>query len=111
MTTVSALKLAVSAVTMSFKGETVIIYDDMIRSGTSLLNAARAYREAGAGRIAAVATHGVFPGDALPRIIDSRLFTRIACTDIHVNAHRLASDSLFVRPIAPLFIPFLRRTQ
>ena len=107
----SPTSTAVSAVTMSFSGETVVIYDDMIRSGTSLLNAARAYREAGAGRIAAVATHGVFPGDALQRLTGSGLFTRIACTDSHVNAHRLASDTLLVRPIAQLFIPFLRRTQ
>jgi ribose-phosphate pyrophosphokinase len=107
----SPTSTAVSAVTMSFSGETVVIYDDMIRSGTSLLNAARAYRDAGAGRIAAVATHGVFPGDALQRLAGSGLFTRIACTDSHVNAHRLASDTLLVRPIAQLFIPFLRRTQ
>jgi ribose-phosphate pyrophosphokinase len=107
----SPTSTAVSAVTMSFGGETVVIYDDMIRSGTSLLNAARAYREAGAGRIAAVATHGVFPGAALRRLLDSGLFTRIASTDSHVNARRLASPDLMVRTVAPLFIPFLRRTQ
>src|SRR5207237_1702716 len=55
----SPTSTAVSAVTMSFNGETVVIYDDMIRSGTSILNAARAYRDAGAGRIVAIATHGV----------------------------------------------------
>jgi ribose-phosphate pyrophosphokinase len=108
----SPTSTAVSAVTMSFSGETVVIYDDMIRSGTSLLNAARAYAEAGAGRIAAVATHGVFPGDALPRLLASGLFTRIACTDSHVNAHRLASSSnLLVRTVAQLFVQRLRRTQ
>jgi ribose-phosphate pyrophosphokinase len=40
----------VTAVSTSLKGETVVIYDDMIRTGTSLMSAARAYREAGAGR-------------------------------------------------------------
>jgi ribose-phosphate pyrophosphokinase len=107
----SPTSTAVSAVTMSFSGETVVIYDDMIRTGSSLLNAARAYRDAGAGRIVAIATHGVFPGDALRRLADSGLFMHIACTDSHVNAQRLASDTLAVRPVAPLFIPFLRRTQ
>jgi len=108
----SPTSTAVSAVTMSFSGETVVIYDDMIRSGTSLLNAARAYRDAGARRIAAVATHGVFPGDALRRLQESGLFSDLACTDSHVNAHRLASSgTLLVRTVAPLFIQHLRRTQ
>ena len=107
----SPTSTAVSAVTMSFSGETVVIYDDMIRSGSSILNAARAYRDAGAGRIVAIATHGVFPGDALPRLVDSGLFSHIACTDSHVNARALASDKLFVKSVAPSFIPFLRRTN
>jgi ribose-phosphate pyrophosphokinase len=107
----SPTSTAVSAVTMNFNGETVVIYDDMIRSGSSMLNAARAYRDAGAGRIVAIATHGVFPGDALPRLVDSGLFSHIACTDSHVNAPRLASGKLSVKSVAPLFIPFLRRTN
>jgi ribose-phosphate pyrophosphokinase len=107
----SPTSTSVSAVTMSFRGETVVIYDDMIRSGTSILNAARAYRDAGAGRIVAVATHGVFPGDALERLSKSELFSHIACTDSHVNARRLASGKLSVKSVAPMFMPFLRRTQ
>lgn len=108
----SPTSTAVSAVTMSFRGETVVIYDDMIRSGSSILNAARAYRDAGAGRIVAVCTHGVFPGDALQRLSESGLFEHIACTDSHVNARRLASSSkLLVKSVATSFIPFLRRTQ
>ena len=107
----SPTSTAVSAVTMSFSSETVVIYDDMIRSGSSMLNAARAYREAGAGNIVAIATHGVFPGDALARLVESGLFLHIACTDSHVNARRLASSKLLVKSVAPLFIPYLRRTQ
>jgi ribose-phosphate pyrophosphokinase len=108
----SPTSTAVSAVTMSFSGQTVVVYDDMIRSGSSILNAARAYRDAGAGSIIAIATHGVFPGDALARLVDSGLFRHIACTDSHVNARRLAaSGKLLVKSVAPLFIPFLRRTN
>jgi ribose-phosphate pyrophosphokinase len=76
-----------------------------------MLNAARAYRDAGAGAIVAVATHGVFPGDALERLSGSGLFRHIACTDSHVNARRLASGKLLVKSVAPLFIPYLRRTN
>ena len=44
-------------------GKPVVIYDDMIRTGSSVINAARAYRDAGATSVAALCTHGVFPAD------------------------------------------------
>jgi ribose-phosphate pyrophosphokinase len=100
----------VTAVSTRLNGEAVVIYDDMIRTGSSLLNAARAYRAAGAGRIAAVATHGIFPDDALLRLLDSGLFTYLGCTDSHPNAARLRSEHLIVRSVASLFLPFLRKT-
>lgn len=99
---------AVTAVSMKLDGEPVVIYDDMIRTGSSLLNAARAYREAGAGKIAAIATHGVFPDGALQRLYDSGLFSQIACTNSHPNA---LTANVTLRSVAPLFVPFLRRTQ
>ncbi len=94
-----------------FTGETVIIYDDMIRTGTSLMNAARAYREAGAGKRFAIATHGEFPRDAFQRIRDSRLFEAIACTNSHPNAVRLASEGLIIRSCASLFVPHLTASK
>jgi ribose-phosphate pyrophosphokinase len=101
---------AVTAVSARLDGETVIIYDDMMRTGGSLMNAARAYRSAGAGTIHAIATHGVFPGDSLTRLHESQLFASIACTDSHPNARRLAGEGLIVRSVAPLFVRFLRHT-
>jgi ribose-phosphate pyrophosphokinase len=93
----------VTAVSASLSGETVVIYDDMIRTGSSLMNAARAYREAGAGRMIALATHGVFPGDAFQRIRDSGLFAHIATTNSHPRARQLEPQGLIVRSIAALF--------
>jgi len=97
----------VSAVSMRFNGETVVIYDDMIRTGTSLVNAARAYREAGAGRIVAIATHGVFANDAFTKLKACGLFAAIACTDSHPNALALREQGLIVKSCSPLFLPFL----
>ena len=102
---------AVTAVSTSLDGEHLIIYDDMIRTGGSLMGAAKAYRQAGAGTITAIATHGVFPGDSLARLQDSGLFAAIACTDSHANARRLAGPGLRVESVAPLFAPYLRRTE
>ena len=93
----------VTAVNACVEGQNVVIDDDMIRSGGSLIGAARAYREAGAARIWAVATHGVLPGDALARLRESGLFERVVCTDSHPRARALACDFLRVESVAPIF--------
>ena len=91
-------------------GRKVVIYDDMIRTGGSLIGAAKAYLEAGATSTAAVATHGVLPDDALQRLATSGLFTHIVCTDSHPRAHELADQPrLEVVSIAGLLADFLAR--
>lgn len=104
---VDASHTEVSAIDAQVQGKRVVIYDDMIRTGGSLLGAARAYRDAGATSLAAVATHGLFPGDSLKKIQDSGLFTAIACTDSHPRARALADQGLIVEPVAQLFLSFL----
>jgi ribose-phosphate pyrophosphokinase len=101
----------ITAIDAQVAGKAVILYDDMIRTGGSLIGAARAYQRAGAVRLAAVATHGVFPGDALRRLQSSGLFSAIACTDSHPRARALADEGgdppLRVASIAPLLAPHL----
>ena len=80
----------------------MVIYDDMIRTGGSLMGAAKAYRNAGAAAISAVATHGLFPHHALARLRASGLFRKIICTDTHPNAVALADDFLGVKPVGKL---------
>jgi ribose-phosphate pyrophosphokinase len=82
----------VSGVSAHVRGKTVVIYDDMIRTGGSLIAAAAAYRDAGATSITAVTTHGLFVGDALERIAASGLFSAVAATDSHPRAVELARD-------------------
>jgi ribose-phosphate pyrophosphokinase len=101
---ISGEKTEVTAVSTSLRGETVVIYDDMIRTGSSLMNAARADREAGAGRMIAIATHGVFPDDAARRIREAALFDAIAVTDSHPNA---AQEGIIVRSVTPLFARYV----
>jgi ribose-phosphate pyrophosphokinase len=100
----------VTALAADVRGKAVIVYDDMIRTGGSLLGAARAYLDAGATRVAAVATHGVFPGDALSALASSGLLGAIACTDTHPNAlEAQAAGRCRVASIAPLLAAHLRR--
>lgn len=92
----------VSGVSAHVAGRGVVIYDDMIRTGGSLIAAARAYRDNGATAVSAVCTHGVFPGSALERIESSGVVDRIICTDTHPRARELECDFLEVRSVAPI---------
>jgi ribose-phosphate pyrophosphokinase len=97
----------VTAVSAQVQGRRVVIYDDMIRTGTSLLGAANAYRAAGAREIAAVTTHGIFTGDAFQNLRRSGLFTSIVSTDSHPRAVALRKEGLTVLPAAGLFAAHL----
>jgi ribose-phosphate pyrophosphokinase len=97
-----------AAMNVDVRGRKVVIYDDMIRTGGSLIGAAKAYLEAGATSTAAVATHGVLPNDALDSLVGSGLFTHIVCSDSHPRALELtADDRLDVVSIAGLLAEFL----
>ncbi|HSR95796.1 MAG TPA: ribose-phosphate diphosphokinase [Kofleriaceae bacterium] len=97
----------VTGVSAQVSGKRVVIYDDMIRTGGSLLGAAAAYRDAGAVAIDAVATHGLFPGDSLARIEQSGLLGRIVVTDSHPRAVALQSAFLEVESTASLLTEHL----
>ncbi len=88
-------------------GFQVIIYDDMIRTGSSLINAARAYLDAGALKVSAIVTHGIFPQDSLKKIEESKLFEKILCTDSHPNALKSENNFLRVKSIASLMYEYL----
>jgi ribose-phosphate pyrophosphokinase len=59
---------------------TVIILDDLISSGTTLRRAAARCREAGARRIFAAATHGLF-AETAPEILGDPVFEAVVVTD------------------------------
>jgi ribose-phosphate pyrophosphokinase len=101
----------VTAVSAQVQGQDVVIYDDMIRTGGSLLNAARAYQAAGARRLFVITTHGLFPGEALARLEESGLFAGIVATDSHPRARQLAGTSLQIERIAPLLAQALKLPQ
>lgn len=87
----SGTETHVTGVSARVAGKRVVIYDDMIRTGGSLLEAAAAYRDAGAVAIDAVATHGLFPGDSLARIEARGLLGSVAVTDSHPRAVAIAA--------------------
>jgi ribose-phosphate pyrophosphokinase len=90
----------------------VVIVDDMIGTGTTMLRAAHAARDAGARSVRAVASHGLFTGGATVALNDPAL-ARLLVSD-SVPPFRLRGsgvlDRLDVLPIAPLFVRAIRGT-
>jgi ribose-phosphate pyrophosphokinase len=92
----------VSAINADVAGKTVIIYDDMIRSGGSIINAAKTYKEAGAGDIYVITTHGLFVNDGINKLKNSGLIKKLICTDSHVNTQFINDKFVEVRSLAEL---------
>ncbi|MFO0555453.1 MAG: ribose-phosphate diphosphokinase [Polyangiaceae bacterium] len=101
--------VAVTGVNADVRDREVVLYDDMIRTGSSLIQAARAYLDAGASRIHACASHLVLPVGALDRLRDSGVFASVIGTDSHPASQQVealaASPSFFgaIHSVAPLF--------
>ena len=92
-------------------GATALVIDDLISTGTTLLRAARAARQAGAKQVIALVTHGLFMTGASDALSDPAI-DRLVVTDT-VPAFRL--DGFAVRakietlPAAPLLAEAIRR--
>ncbi|MCG8317867.1 MAG: ribose-phosphate diphosphokinase [Cytophagales bacterium] len=98
----------ITAISADVEHKTVVIYDDMVRTGSTLINAANAYSEAGASRIFVITTHGLFTRDALNEIRDKTSISAIICTDTHPNAVALENDFLKVESVASLIAEKLK---
>lgn len=92
----------VISITADVNNRTVVIYDDMIRSGGSLINAAKAYKQAGAAKIYVITTHGVFIQGSIERMQASGLIEKVICTDTHPNALNTKNGFVEVWSIAQL---------
>lgn len=104
---ISADQVEVTGLGGQVKGKTVVIYDDMIRSGNTILEAAAAYRAAGALACYAVTTHLVIPGDAAQRLIESDLLQGLAGTDSHPRAALAAAAGCRVDSVAGVYADWL----
>ena len=101
-------KVEIAEVQAEVRGKKVVVYDDMIRSGGSLLQAAKAYHDAGAIEVSGIATHGVLPEGALARIASTGLLTRLITTDTHPRAVKQKGDLLEVASISRLLFDCLK---
>jgi ribose-phosphate pyrophosphokinase len=89
------------------RGKTAVLVDDMIVTAGTLAAAARAVRDAGATRIFAAATHGIFSGDAWANL-DAAGFERIVVTDT-IPLRPGAPDNITVLSCADLLTNSIRQ--
>ncbi len=92
-------------------GSTALVIDDLISTGGTLLRAAKAARRAGARRVIALVTHGLFmPGSA--EVLADPAIDNLVVTDT-VPPFRLpagaARDKLVMLPAAPLLAEAIAR--
>jgi ribose-phosphate pyrophosphokinase len=105
-------QVSVTGVNADVQGKHVVIYDDMVRTGSSLVQAAQAYLDAGAAAITAVTTHAPLPHDSLDKIRSTGLLTALHCTDSHPRVLELAKsagDFLRVQSVTDLYLELFSR--
>jgi ribose-phosphate pyrophosphokinase len=88
------------------EGKAAILVDDMIDTAGTLVEAARVLREAGAARVFATATHGVFSGPAFDRLAGPEI-EEIVVTDT-IPLPREAPDKIRVLSVADILARSIR---
>jgi ribose-phosphate pyrophosphokinase len=92
------------------EGRAVVLVDDLISTGTTLVRAARACRERGARSVRAVATHGLFMGGA-PELLSPGTTDGVLTTN-SVPPFRLSGEArarVTVLDVAPFLAEAVRR--
>ncbi|MCR9016711.1 ribose-phosphate diphosphokinase [Aquiflexum gelatinilyticum] len=101
---ISGAKTEVTSISADVEGKDVVIYDDMVRTGGSLISAAKAYKSAGAKKIFTITTHGLFTNEALKKIQDSGVIEKVVSTNSHPNSFASKSDFLQIESVASLIL-------
>ncbi len=106
---ISGSRTKVVALNADVENKDIVIFDDMIRSGSSIINAAKAYKDAGANDIYITTVHGVFVDGSIEKIKQSGVIKGICCTNSHSNTTALNDDFVKVYDISPVIINGLLR--
>ncbi len=101
---ISGSKTEIVALNADVKDRSVVIFDDMIRSGSSIIKAAEAYKSVGAKDIYIVCVHGVFVDGAIEKFKKSGLIKKIHCTNTHVKTTLIKDDFIKIYDVADVII-------
>ena len=91
------------------RGQTCILVDDIIDSGGTIVNAAKALKARGAKEVYVYITHGVLTGDAIKKIKNS-VIKSLVITDTIDNVHKTKNvKNIEVLPISGLMGEAIKR--
>lgn len=98
---ISGDEVHIEAKDLDVEGRTVAVVDDIISTGGTMANAARALDDQGADRVVCAGVHGVFAGTALKRLADAGV-DRTLVTDTIEGPQSAAT-------VAPVVAPAVRK--
>lgn len=101
-------RVAISAVIGEIAGRDIIVLDDEIAKGSTVLELLDRLREIGVGSIRVACTHGLFAGGALKRIGDQPDVEEIVCTNTVPVPPEERTPKLTVLSIAPALAEAMR---
>lgn len=98
-TRLSGTEVRIAPATFDVAGKNVLIVDDMISTGGTIVTAASALRDAGAASVSVACTHGVFVNNAIERLTGSALSVVLCCNTLenevsHISVAGLIADAL-----------------
>ena len=98
-TRLSGTEVKIAPAHMDCKDKSILIVDDMISTGGTIMTAAQALRDAGAKSVSVACTHGVFVNNAVEKLTHSALDQVLCCntlenTQSQISVADLVADAI-----------------
>jgi ribose-phosphate pyrophosphokinase len=87
---------------LNVKEQTVIIFDDIISTGGTIVGAAKILREQGAAKVFAACVHALLIGDAEKRILDAGVEEIVATDSVPTSASKVSLAPLISQELKAL---------
>lgn len=88
-----------TALNINVKGKTVIIFDDIISTGGTIVGAAKILRESGAVRVFAACVHPLLIGDAEKRILEAGVAEIVGTDSVPSNTSKVTLAPLLAKEL------------
>lgn len=93
------------------QGRDIILFDDMIDTGGTILQAAQLFKSQGAKSVRVVATHGIFSNDGLKKMSDKAIDAIIVTDSINPTQAVLEHPKIEIVSLAPLLAEVIKRIE
>ena len=106
------MKTQVTNVIGEVNGKTIIIYDDMTRSGDTLIQAAKAYLNNGAKEVYAILSHLALNNESIIKRLEKSLIKKIITTNSHpMSQNKLVkrSKKIIIKDASSEFVKIIKR--